>query len=140
MLVGSGTAGARPIPVTSHAGAEEFVVAAGKSSSRGAWSAFEGLLDVALGLVGSAFGLQFLVVGGPPESFLGLSLELLGLVARLVVGSHAVPVLSLVDEPCPGLPEDRCRNRVGRCRPGRDGYEPTWPSAGRGEAMPAEVC
>src|SRR6266498_168677 len=130
MLVGSGTAGARPIPVTSHAGAEEFVVAAGKSSSRGAWSAFEGvldllagLLDVALGLVGSAFGLQ-----------------LLGVVARLVVGSHAVPVLSLVDEPCPGLPEDRCRNRVGRCRPGRDGYEPTWPSAGRGEAMPAEVC
>jgi hypothetical protein len=64
MLVGLGTAGARPMPVTSHAGAEELVVAAGKSSSKGAWSAFEGvldllagLLDVALGLVGSAFGL-----------------------------------------------------------------------------------
>src|SRR4029450_7155636 len=88
-----------PVPVTSRASLG--VAAAGVRRSGSGWSALEGflallagLLDVALGLVGSAFGLQFLVVGGPAKPLLGLPLELLGLVSRLVVGSHAGAVLS----------------------------------------------
>src|SRR5215216_6981649 len=47
-----------------------------------------GLLQVALGLVGLPLDLQFVVIGGPAESFFGLPLELLGLVLGLVINSH----------------------------------------------------
>src|SRR5581483_10686355 len=47
-----------------------------------------GLLEVALGLVGLAFGLQFLIVGGVPHAFLDLALDFGGLVSGLVLGSH----------------------------------------------------
>src|SRR5215203_1976326 len=59
-----------------------------------------GLLQVALGLVGLPFDLQFVVIGGPAESFFGLPLELLGLVLGLVVNAHGPRLLSRVVTSC----------------------------------------
>src|SRR5215210_6677668 len=52
-----------------------------------------GLLQVALGLVGPTLGLRFLVIGGPAEPFLGLPLDLLGLVLGLVIDAHGPRLL-----------------------------------------------
>jgi hypothetical protein len=46
---------------------------------------FAGLLQTALRLLGSAFGLQVLIVGGVADRLLGLALKFLGLVIGLVV-------------------------------------------------------
>src|SRR2546427_706815 len=48
------------------------------------------LLEVGLGLVGLALGLEALLVGHIPPGFLGLALEVLRGVACLVIGTHAI--------------------------------------------------
>src|SRR5215213_8404578 len=47
-----------------------------------------GVLEAGLGLVAATPGLQLLVVGGSADGLLGLALEVLALVAKLVVGAH----------------------------------------------------
>src|SRR5450755_453669 len=47
-----------------------------------------GLLDVALGLVGLAFRFQLVVAGRAADAFLDITLDLGGLVGRLVLSRH----------------------------------------------------
>src|SRR5215204_929429 len=73
-----GPSGRRPEPITRR---EQSVL-------EGVLDLLADLLQVALGLVGLPFDLQFVVIGGPAEPFFGLPLELLGLVLGLVINSH----------------------------------------------------
>ena len=52
--------------------------------------AAEGVLHLALGLVGLAFGLQLLVAGDLADRFFGLAAQILGLVLRLIRTAHRV--------------------------------------------------
>jgi len=67
----------------------------GEARWRARWSVLEGVLDlspslleVALGLVAAAFGLQARVVGGPPGGLLGAAFDCFGFVRDLLGDTH----------------------------------------------------
>src|SRR5688572_21539487 len=68
--------------------AARSVIGRGSGVLDGVLDLLAGLLEVGLGLVGPAGRLQLLVVGGPADGLLGLALQLLALVVKLVVGRH----------------------------------------------------
>src|SRR5918994_3585232 len=68
--------------------AARSVIGSGSGVLDGVLPLLAGLLEARLGLVGAARRLQLLVVGGPADGLLGLALQVLALVAKLVVGRH----------------------------------------------------
>src|SRR5829696_1489920 len=75
-----------------------------------------GVLEAGLGLVGPALGLQLLVVGGPADGLLGLALQVLALVAKLVVGCHCG--ITSMRMPAPASPLANGSGHPPRGRPG----------------------
>src|SRR5215218_3377946 len=65
----------------------------GASAFEGVLDPLAGLLEVALGLVGLAFGLQVAITAGIADGFLGFAGQFFGLVFDLVVGTHVVLLL-----------------------------------------------
>src|SRR4029453_16310385 len=68
--------------------AARSVIGSGSGVLDGVLHLLAGVLEAGLGLVGATGGLQLLVVGGPADGLLGLALQVLALVAKLVVGAH----------------------------------------------------
>src|SRR5215204_2280384 len=70
------------------------------SAFEGVFDLLAGLLEVALGLVGLAFGLQVPIAAGLASGFLGFARQFFGLVFDLVVGTHTV-LLAEIQGPRP---------------------------------------
>src|ERR671913_995064 len=98
--------------------AARSVIGRGSGVLDGVLHLLAGLLEARLGLVGAAGRLQLLVVGGPADGLLGLALQVLTLVAKLVVGCH----WGITSGPC--LPPDRGSQTGQGTRPG-DGQGPS---------------
>src|SRR4029453_2943236 len=101
--------------------AARSVIGSGSGVLDGVLHLLAGVLEAGLGLVGATGGLQLLVVGGPADGLLGLALQILALVAKLVVGAHGRHHLQPVACPPIGPPNLVRGPGRGRARPPRPG-------------------